>query len=515
MMSSRVTTNNKLGPSLAFAVALTAGLGLWPAGCAHHSPMAPGAETAAGGHKNVPASFLPNPAFAYASEPSEKGKVVSLADVAAKALPSVVNIASTKVEHFNPRQSPFFTDPFFQRFFGGGPWEVPRERREEALGSGVIVSKDGIVLTNNHVISGAQEIKVFTSDKREFDAKVIGADPKSDLAVIRLKGDVSGLKPIQFGDSSRLRLGDVVLAIGDPFGVGQTVTMGIVSAKGRANVGIEDYEDFIQTDAAINPGNSGGALVDMDGDLVGINTAILSRSGGYQGIGFAIPTNMVKPIMDELIKTGKVVRGWLGVSIQDIDQSLAKALSLPNANGVLISDVGPNSPAEKAGLKRGDVVLKVNGTAVNSTGELRNLIADAGANVDVKLDLLRAGKSLTINAKLGEMPASMGGPSSSASSSPSAQPSSLDGLTLQNLNASNRQRFRVSSDVKHGALVTQIEPGSNAAQQGLRPGDVLLQVNRHDVNSVQIFKQLYGHAKGNVLLLVSRQGRTFYLVVHR
>ncbi len=249
----------KFGPPLAFAVALTAALGVWPVGCAHtRGPMGPGAESAENAKsKHVPVSFLPAPAFAYAA--TKNGPpTVSIADVAAEALPSVVNVASTKVEHLNPQRNPFLSDPFFQHFFGGG--NIPRERREHALGSGVIIDKNGTILTNNHVVAGASEIKVTTHDRREFKAKVLGTDPKSDVAVIKLEGDnIKGLKPIQMGDSSRLRLGDVVLAIGNPFGIGQTVTMGIVSAKGRANVGIADYEDFIQTDAAINPGNSGGA----------------------------------------------------------------------------------------------------------------------------------------------------------------------------------------------------------------------------------------------------------------
>ncbi len=388
---------SRIGPSVTFAVVLGAALGIWPAACARTTP-GPGASaapsSAGAGKPGLPAAFLPTPAFAHTVD--QNGKPVSIADVTARALPSVVNVASTKIEHVDPRATPFFNDPFFRNFFGRR-MPAPHDQREQGLGSGVIVSKDGIVLTNNHVVDGADEIKVYTQDKREFTVKVLGTDPKSDLAVLKLQGDTSGLQPIQLGDSSRLRLGDVVLAIGDPFGVGETVTMGIVSAKGRANVGIADYEDFIQTDAAINPGNSGGALVDMEGNLVGINTAILSRSGGYQGIGFAIPTNMAKPIMESLMKTGHVVRGWLGVSIQDVDQDLAKALNLPSTKGVLISQVQPGSPAAKAGLVRGDVVTAVRGKPVGSTGELRNVVAEAGANVKVKVDILRNGKPQSID----------------------------------------------------------------------------------------------------------------------
>ena len=283
----------------------------------------------------------------------------------------------------------------FPFFFGPGPEQ--QERREQGMGSGVIISSDGYVLTNNHVVSDAQEIKVTLYDRREFDAEVVGTDPKSDVAVIRIKAPPKDLRAISIGDSSRIRLGDVVLAIGNPFGVGQTVTMGIVSAKGRADVGIVDYEDFIQTDAAINPGNSGGALVNMEGQLIGINTAILSRSGGYQGIGFAIPTNMASPIMESLKKYGKVTRGWLGVSIQDVDQELSTAMKLPTSRGVLISDVQPGSPAQKAGLKRGDVVVKIEGRAVETTGNFRNAIALGGSGKKVKLELYRDGKLQTLD----------------------------------------------------------------------------------------------------------------------
>ena len=261
-----------------------------------------------------------------------------------------------------------FGEPFFNHFFGQQDM-ASREFKEQGLGSGVVVQPD-IILTNNHVIEGAEEIKVTTSNKQVLKAKVVGADPKSDLAILRLEGVSSKLQPISWGDSSQLRLADTVLAIGNPFGIGETVTTGIVSAMGRTNLGIIDYENFIQTDAAINPGNSGGALVNSRGELVGINTAILSKSGGNQGIGFAIPSNSARPTMESLLKTGKVVRGWLGVGIQDLSADLAQALKLPNASGVLVSSVQPNTPAAKVGLRRGDVILKVNNESVDSTGKL-------------------------------------------------------------------------------------------------------------------------------------------------
>lgn len=359
----------------------------------------------------VAASKLAAPAAPKAPLPSASavlGGSGSIADVAAKVVPSVVNIYSTVAARVPQGRSPFSSDPFFRRFFGQ-PGRAPQpSRRQQSLGSGVIISPDGMVLTNNHVIEKAEAIRVVLTDQREFPARLIGTDPQSDVAVLRveLEGDTA-LPALGFGDSSRLRLGDVVLAVGNPFGLGQTVTMGIVSAVGRANVGIADYEDFIQTDAAINPGNSGGALVDMEGNLVGINTAILSRSGGYQGIGFAVPTNMVQPIMDALVKDGRVRRGWLGVVIQDLDRDSAAKLGLGEQRGALIAQVGEGSPAEAAGLRAGDVVVQLNATAIASSAQLRNAVALAGADQEVKMQVLRAGERQELKVLLGELPAEL------------------------------------------------------------------------------------------------------------
>jgi serine protease Do len=387
---------------------------------------------------------------------------------------------------------------------------VPRQRRERSLGSGVIVGKDGTLLTNNHVVEHAEKIKVTLADKREFEAKVIGTDPKSDLAVLRLKGEIKDIKPISFGDSSRLRLGDVVIAIGNPFGVGQTVTMGIVSAKGRANVGIVDYEDFIQTDAAINPGNSGGALINMAGELVGINTAILSRSGGYQGIGFAIPANMARPIMESLTKHGKVIRGWLGVAIQDLNKDLAKALGLDTTKGVLIADVTDGSPAAKAGLERGDVVVKVRGEAVDSTGRLRNLVATAGKGAKVKVEVFRKGQRKTFEVELGEMPATAGGVAKI-----DKREGALGGLTVAGLSPALRDKFSIPKRLTHGVVVQNVAQGSPAASAGLHPGDVILELNREAIKSVEQFARLQRSAKGKVLLLIFRNGSTLYLLLSK
>ena len=288
------------------------------------------------------------------------------------ALPAVVNIRTSKMVKSQGNQaSPFFNDPMFRQFFGdqfgGGK---PHAEREQALGSGVIVTADGTILTNNHVIDGASDIKVYLSDKREFKAKLVGADPKTDIAVLKI--EASGLPTLPLGDSSQLNVGDLIFAIGDPFGIGETATMGIVSATGRGRLGIEDYENFIQTDAAINPGNSGGAMIDIHGNLVGINTAILSHgSGGNEGVGFAIPMSMAKPVMDQILSHGKVVRGYLGVHIQDLTPEIAKAFDFNQSGGVLIGDVSSDTPASRAGLKKGDVVVKFNGQAVNDANDLR------------------------------------------------------------------------------------------------------------------------------------------------
>jgi serine protease Do len=423
---------------------------------------------------------LPTPALARAGG-------VAIADVVERVLPSVVSVASKRAVR------------------GSLPFGFGAPDRQAGIGSGVVIGP-GLVVTNNHVVADADELKVKTADKRELSARVIGTDPKSDLAVLQLSGDTKGLVPLELGDSSRLRLGDVVLAVGNPFGVGQTVTMGIVSAKGRANMGIVDYEDFIQTDAAINPGNSGGALVDMEGRLVGINTAILSRTGGNVGIGFAIPTNMAKPIIDSLRSQGKVVRGWLGVSIQDVDQELATLLQLATPSGVVVSDVQRGSPAERAGLVRGDVITALEGRKIDGVGQFRNQIAATGAGKQVKLMLLREKKSVELSAALAEQPGDL---------KRLAKADSLDGLTLGEITPEARRSLRLPSELAAGAVVVEAERGSPAAQTGLRPGDVVLEVNRQKVTGVESFRALYAKASGRVLLLVFREGSTLFVVATR
>jgi serine protease Do len=432
----------------------------------------------------------------------------TIADIAEKAAPSVVNISSTQMVS-TTQGTPHGADPFFFSPFSPGHG-TPGEREQRGLGSGVIVSDDGVILTNNHVIEKASQIEVVLADGREFDAKVVGVDPKSDLAVIKLEGPVDNLTPITFGQSADLRLGDVVLAIGNPFGVGQTVTMGIVSAKGRANVGIVDYEDFIQTDAAINPGNSGGALVNMKGELVGINTAILSRTGGYQGVGFAIPSSMVRPIADALISDGKVSRGWLGVGIQDLKRDLAEGLGLSIRDGVLVSNVMAGTPAAQAGLVRGDVIVEVDGASTRNAGQLRNRIAMAGANQTVTLGLWRDGAKKSLQVTLGEMPQE----GQVATRKPGASKDAPAGLQVRPLDDSMRQRLDIPATID-GVVITNLDRASPAARAGLRPGDVVLEVNRKAVTSAQTFQSAYDGAKGKVVLLVFRGGNTVYLVIEK
>jgi Do/DeqQ family serine protease len=337
---------------------------------------------------------------AYAQRAPAAITDASIPDVAERVVDSVVNISTSKAVRGGPAElDPFFTDP-------DSPWygRQPSQRKLASKGSGVIVSAQGRILTNSHVVSGADDITVTLQDGSEHRATIVGQDPRADLAVLQLKGNFPRLKPLPFGDSHALRLGEVVLAVGDPFGVGKSVTMGIVSAKGRSGMGIEDYEDFIQTDAAINPGNSGGALVNLRGELVGINTAIASKSGGYAGIGFAIPSNMAKPIMEMLVKDGRVVRGYLGVNIQTVTTALAAEHKLPAMRGAYIGGVEPDSPAAKAGLAEGDIITAINGSEVRTGDILRNTIAMIRPGTTVDLEVVRTSGKKTIRAKLGALP---------------------------------------------------------------------------------------------------------------
>src|SRR5438034_2902733 len=375
----------------------------------------------------------------------------TFAPVVQKVMPSVVNIfSSRKIKADSRNLDPFLDDPLFRRFFGdqfGGQPPIPKERQERSLGSGVIVSSDGYILTNNHVVDGGTDIKVSLNDKREFTARVVGTDSKTDLAVLKI--DQTALPTLALADSSKVQVGDIVLAIGNPFGVGQTVTMGIVCATGRGGLGIEDYEDFIQTDAAINPGNSGGALVNAEGRLVGISTAILSRSGGNQGIGFAVPINLARYVMERIVAEGKITRGYLGVRIQPLTPDLAKEFKLPADTGALVGEVTPKTPAAEAGLKEGDVIIEFNGKKVADDRHLRLMAAQTPPGTRVTLKALRDGKEQTFTVKPGELPSEgLAKAGRSGGRSPSAKGDPLDGVEVTDLDTSARRQLNIPNQVR-------------------------------------------------------------------
>ena len=435
--------------------------------------------------------------------------------VAEATTPSVVNISTSRVikGRRGAPPAPFFNDPFFERFFGDDffrQFEQPQSRREQSLGSGVIVDSNGYIVTNNHVIAQADEIAVLLSDKREFAGKVVGTDPKTDIAVIKI--EAKSLPTIPWGDSNGLKVGEYVLAIGNPFGLNQTVTMGIISAVGRANVGIADYEDFIQTDAAINPGNSGGALVNARGELIGVNTAIFSRSGGYMGIGFAVPSNMVRLVMTSLIKEGKVVRGWLGVSIQEVTSELAKQFGVQEAKGALVSDVLKETPAERAGLKRGDVIIRYNGREVSNAGQLRNLVAETPVGEKVRVVVIRDKREKEVEVKIEEQPKEV-----AAGGGPGGEPlanEALAGVGAQELTPELADRLNLPRGTA-GVVVTQVEEGSVAEAAGVRAGDVIVEINRQPVKSLDDYRKITKalRAGESVLLLLNRNGQMLFLTI--
>lgn len=430
----------------------------------------------------------------------------AMAEVVASVKPAVVNISSTKTIRVPGFQSPFFDDPFFRRFFGDefGQFRRPREHKQASLGSGVIVDEDGYILTNNHVIKDADEIRVKLSDKREFKGKVIGTDPKTDLAVIKI--DSNHLPVIKLGHSDKLKVGETVIAIGNPFGLNQTVTSGIISATGRANVGIADYEDFIQTDAAINPGNSGGALVNVKGELVGINTAIFSTSGGYQGIGFAIPSNMAKVVMDNLIKKGKVIRGWLGVSIQPVTPEIAKQFGIKDNRGALVGDIVEDSPAEKAGIQRGDVIIEFDGKEVTDPSSLRNSVAGTPPGKKVILKIIRDGKMQKVDVTIAELPAEM-------HKLHGEFDNLLNGVMVQGLTPELKKNRNIPKRIT-GVVVIDIEEGS-PAEGVLLANDVIVEVNRKRLTTMKDYKAVVSRIKPNhdILLLVFRNGSTIYVTL--
>jgi len=444
----------------------------------------------------------------------EGGGRTSFAPVVKKVSPGVVKVYTKTKAHEMSYHGPSEMDDFFRHFFGQPFGEqAPRHPygnpRQEGVGSGVVVTKDGYILTNNHVVDGADEVKVALQDGREFTAKVIGRDPKTDVAVIKISAN--DLPAVAMADSDKVEVGDIVLAVGNPFGIGQTVTTGIVSAKGRdGTVGL-DYEDFIQTDAAINPGNSGGALVDVEGRLIGINTAILSRSGGNQGIGFAIPVNLARSVMDSLVSDGHVTRGYLGVTIKDMTPALAKGFKVKEATGALVEDVTADSPAEKAGLKSGDVVLEFDGKPVKDARHLKLEVAQARPGESVPVKFLRDGKTETVHVKLKAAPGTEA--LAKAEGSESGDNGTLNGVTVADLDRTARQQLNTPESLK-GAVITEVQPDSAAAEAGLRPGDVIQEINRQPVKNAGEAVKLTEHPESKTTLLrIWRQGGSHYLVV--
>ena len=488
-----------IGLGILLGLVVASDLGLLPVGHAVREAAAPTVAA-------VPPPSLIGPG----------GSDRNFVEVAKAVTPSVVNISTTRTSR-GPEGHGFapFDDPFFRKFFGDElfrRFEAPKDRRERSLGSGVIADPNGYIITNNHVVSKADEIKVLLGDKRELKAKVVGTDPKTDVAVIKV--DAQSLPVVPWADSDKLQVGEYVLAIGNPFGLNQTVTMGIVSAVGRANVGIAEYEDFIQTDAAINPGNSGGALVNARGELIGINTAIFSQSGGYMGIGFAVPSNMVRSVMEQLIKGGKVIRGYLGVSIQELSQELAKQFGATESRGVLITDVLGDSPAKRGKLERGDVIVEYDGHAVVNPTQFRNLVAQTPVGKKVHVKFLRGGKEREQEVTVVEQPLTLARVGGETDEEESRVDGVLAGVEVRELSSDIVKRFSVPRD-KTGVVVVRVAQSSAAEEAGLRAGDVITEINRKPIAGLRDYSKTIGNlgAKESALVLVLRNSRSIYLTI--
>ena len=447
-----------------------------------------------------------------------QGLIQQLSDAfeaaSSKASVSVVSIFAEQVVQIqNPYGMPddafkdFFGEDFFKRFFGA---PQPKEEKQtvRSLGSGVIVTKDGYILTNNHVVEKADKLSVVIGDKKKFSAKVIGADPPTDVAVIKI--DVENLPAAMLGDSDKVKVGQWVIAVGNPFQLMHTVTAGIISAKGRSSVGLADYEDFIQTDASINPGNSGGALADLEGHVIGINTAIASPSGGNIGIGFAIPINMAKQVMAELMSKGKIKRGYLDLNPQDIDEDLAKALKLKSTEGALVANVSPGGPAYKAGIKQGDVIVGFDGKSINGSTELRNMVAQLAPGTPAKITLLRNGRETQVTAILGERPKAQAG-GAGREEEPQQATSQKLGLSVQTLTPDLAQQLGYKGE--QGVIVADVVAGSAADDAGLQRGDLIKEVNRTAVRTAKDFEDKIKNLKsGDAAALLVRRGQNSVFV---
>ena len=452
----------------------------------------------------------------------------SFADIIEKASPSVVNIDSTRVikasEEGGQDGNPFFSDPFFRQFFGGPGRSRPHTERERGLGSGVIIDPSGYILTNNHVVEKATTVKVTLLDKREFTAKVIGADPQTDVAVVKI--NTNDLPALPLGNSDSARVGDLCFAIGNPFGYDHTVTMGIVSAKGRSLETGTHIQNFIQTDAAINPGNSGGALINARGELIGMNTAIITGGGGgfgeagNIGIGFAVPVNLAKSVMDQIIKTGKVSRGYIGVTLQSLTPELAPQFGVQDTHGAIVNNITPGGPGDKAGLKQGDVIVAIDGQKIADNSELTLAVTQHSPGQTVTLDVVRNGKSLKVPVTLGQRPTGLdwdqtkrSANNGSAQGNEGGESNSARGITVEDLTPDLAQQLNLSANV-HGVVVDTVDQGSSAADTGITQGDVITSVDRKPVSNVQEFVRLMQQANGKaVLVTVNRGGQSAFLVV--
>ncbi len=427
-------------------------------------------------------------------------------EIASEVKPTVVTVFTEKT--YRLRENPLLMNPFLDFFYGPDQRQQPPEQefRQQGLGSGVIIEADGKILTNHHVIAEADSIFVRTFEGKRYVASVLGSDPKTDIAVIEI--DADDLPVVKIGNSDELKVGELVMAVGSPMteNLAYTVTQGIVSATGRSNIGLADYEDFIQTDAAINPGNSGGALVNLDGELVGINSAIVSRSGGFQGIGFAVPSNMAVSVMNSLLTSGKVIRGWLGVLIQDLDEALAGAMGLEVNSGALVGDVVSDSPAGRAGMEPGDVIVRMNGKEIASSAQLRNGVAATAPGTKVTFDVIRDGKQKQFAIELGELPSDI------ASAGTGQGLGDLLGFDVSNLTVDLARRFGLNPNLT-GVVVTGIDRGSAAFRAGLREGDVIFSVNRKGIETISDFNQRFETARkgDSVLLRIYRNDNTFFL----
>src|SRR5436305_6265620 len=453
---------------------------------------------------------------AQETAPVQPRVITTFAPIVEKVAPSVVTVFTTQTASRGASAFPF-SDDALRQFFGGRAPQTQGKQTLQGLGSGVIVSPDGYILTANHVVSSADEIMVgLGNDLRRFKAKKIGTDPGTDVALLKI--DENNLPSVNFADSDKARAGDIVLAIGNPFGLRQTVTMGIISAVGRGGMGIVDYENFIQTDAAINMGNSGGALVDISGRLLGINTAIFTRSGGNQGIGFAVPANLARDVMQSLRDKGRVVRGYIGTSVQSLTPEIADAMKLKGQlNGALVGEVEPNSPAAKAGIKTGDVITAVNGKRVNDPRELRLMIGSMAPGTKAQIEVNREGQTKTFDVQLGEMPASAADERAEASPEESAQPEKttvFGGVAVADITDDVRSALNLSKDLK-GAVIADIDSDSPAGKAGLREGDVIQEVNKQPVKTakdlVAISKKLKPNDK--ILIRVCSQGRSGFVAL--